>query len=285
MFLGAMGAISLLGRAHASTESAPRIAALDWVSGQNLLALGLAPIAMPDLERYATLVVEPAASARTRELGLRSEPNLELVDWLRPDLIVTGTELGVLRERLLDLAPLLSIDTDNFGAANRLDFARHALSSFAGRIGSSNECSVFLQSVDEEFYQAYARLRKYDGRPLFVATIIDGRRMLVFGKNSLFQAVLNHFGIENAWSGYTSRYGHTTVNVDRLAERPEARLLCVGDTSSTAIKTLLSTPVIASLPFVRERRIAFIPDVLFYGGLPPARRFARLASLALSTKS
>ena len=56
----------------------------------------------------------------------------------------------------------------------------------------------------------------------------------------------------------------------------------MGDTSNDTLKSLLEAPVIASLPFVKQNRIVRIPDVLFYGGLPPVRRFARLVSAALS---
>jgi len=75
-----------------------------------------------------------------------------------------------------------------------------------------------------------------------------------------------------------------TLTVDRLSQRPEARLLCIGDSSRASIATLLASPVVASLPFVGAGRIALIPDVLFYGGLPSAIRFVELASAALAQR-
>lgn len=50
-----------------------RIAALDWVSAQNLIALGLQPVAMPEIERYEGLVVELSPMPAVQDLGLRSE--------------------------------------------------------------------------------------------------------------------------------------------------------------------------------------------------------------------
>jgi ABC-type Fe3+-hydroxamate transport system substrate-binding protein len=258
-----------------------RVAVLDWVSGLNLLALGIVPVAMPELERYARLVVEPAAPPQVRELGLRSEPNLELVDRLRPDLVLIAPQMEPLRERVERIAPVESFEPNGFGKADLLGHARASSKALAERLGAYDAFQAFTRSVDDTLAMAAERLRAYDGRPLYVATIIDGRRLLVFGRNSLFQAVLDRFGIENAWTGATSRFGHVTLTADRLAQRPEARLLCVGDSSRASIGALLASPVVASLSFVRERRIALIPDVLFYGGLPPARRFARLASHAL----
>lgn len=268
--------------AFASPSAPPTVAAFDWVTGQNLLALGITPLAMPELERYGRLVVEPALPVQTRELGLRSEPNLELIDRLKPDFVVIEPAFELLRERVSRIAPVLSFDPNGFGEQDKLDVARESLLQLAGRLNVREAFTAFDGTVRESFAAAAERLRAYDGRPLYVATIIDGRRLLVFGRNSLFQAVLDHCGIENAWEGSTSRFGHATVSADRLAQQPEARLLCVGDSSRESVRHLLASPVVASLPFVAEGRIAFIPDVLFYGGLPPARRFARLAAQALA---
>ncbi|HEV2502755.1 MAG TPA: ABC transporter substrate-binding protein [Mesorhizobium sp.] len=269
---------------HGSSRAAPAggVVAMDWVSGQNLLALGIAPAAMPELELYASLVVEPALPSATAELGLRSEPNLELVDHLRPALIVQSADEGPVNARLQSIASVCMFDQRLSSMPNRLDGGRKALSELAGRLGASAQFDSFQAGFEAEIAEAKKRLAAYDGRPLIVATVIDGRRLLVFGRNSLFQNVLDLLGIENAWDGHSSLYGHTTVAADRLALYPQARLLCIGDSSGDRLDRLLAAPVIKSLPFVRERHVTRVADVLFYGGLPPARRFARLASVALA---
>ena len=280
-----LGAVALAGigvPARAAAPSPARVVALDWPCAQNLLALGLAPMAVPELELYATLVVEPRVSSATRELGLRSEPNLELVFQLAPDLVLMGDELASLRERLETVAPVEMFSPDGFDGADPVLKGDSALRALAERLGLENAYRAFRQRFEREMDEARQRLRGYDGRPLFIATVIDGRRMLVFGQNSLFQSVLNRLGIVNAWTGETTPYGHTTVTADRLARQTDARLLCVGDSSAVALAKLLASPVVSSLPFARMGRVARIPDVLFYGGLPSASRFARLASTALA---
>lgn len=278
--LGAMAAAGMSVQAHAAAAPS-RVVALDWPGAQNLLALGLAPMAMPERDRYAMLVVEPSAPSSTLDLGLRSEPNLELVLELNPDLILMGDELAGLAGRLKVIAPTLPFSPDAFDGGDPLLKGDAALLTLAQRIGRERAYHLFRQGFDAQMERAKARLYGYDGRPVFVVTIIDGRRVLLFGKNSLFQSVLDRLGIANAWDGPTTAYGHITVTVDRLAERKEARLLCVGDTSTVSLDKLLASPVVASLPFAREKRVVRIPDVLFYGGLPSASRFLRLASAAL----
>jgi len=268
------------GRAQAANR--PRIAALDWVGAQNLLALGLTPLAMPETELYRRLAVEPAAPLVMRELGLRSEPNLELLDRLKPDLMVMSLEMEPFRERLQPIAPILSFETQDFTGADQLAKGRERLERLASDLGLDRAFDAFIQSFDDGISQARSRLLAYDGKPLFVASILDGRRMLVYGKNSLFQGVLDLLGIRNAWDGSTSSYGYAAVSVDRLSDRPDARLLAIGNGRPGVIQTMLAAPVIASLPFVRDGSVAVIESVLAYGGLPPARRFARLASSVLA---
>ena len=62
----AIGAAALSGAgpmAFAQTggsPSGPRIAALGWACAQTILALGVVPLVIPEIERYGRLVVEPA---------------------------------------------------------------------------------------------------------------------------------------------------------------------------------------------------------------------------------
>ncbi|WP_439622580.1 ABC transporter substrate-binding protein [Shinella sp.] len=280
-----LGALAFAGLSAPARAALPeRIVALDWPSAQNLLALGVTPLALPERALYAALVVEPALSPATLDLGLRSEPNLELVLQLASDLVLMCDDLTSLRERIEAAAPVAMFSADGFDGTDPVVKGAAALQGLAQRLGRVDAYRLFRQGFDRELDEARKRLRQYDGRPVFVATVIDGRRLLLFGRNSLFQSVLDRFGIVNAWTGFTSAYGHTTVTADRLAQQKDARLLCVGDSSTLALEKLLASPVVASLPFIRSGRVARIPDVLFYGGLPSASRFARLASMALAAE-
>jgi iron complex transport system substrate-binding protein len=284
-FLGGVISLAFSPAARADLRRPLRLAALDWTSGQNLLALSANLISMPERSRYQQRVVEPELPADTYELGLRSEPNLELLDTLAPDLIVMHPELELFRPKLETIAPILAFDPDMSDVPERPDrilAARTELEKLAGSIAMADAFASYRTVFEAEISAAKARLQDYDGRPVYIVTLLDTRRALVFGKNSLFQSIFDLFGIENAWDGPTSAYGHATVTIDALAGRPDARLLSVGRESGLLLQAAIRSPVIASLPYVRENRATAIEDVLFYGGLPSAQRFARLASLALT---
>ncbi len=265
-----------------------RIAALDWVSAQNLMALGLQPVAMPEIERYGNLVVEPAPVSTVQELGLRSEPNLEMLEALRPDLLVISPDLRPLETRLQKIAPIITFeafDSSNGGTSDHVEDGRAALGRLARQLDLQAEFAAHLTILQHELNEAKDRLASYDGRPLYCLTFLDGRRALVYGRTGLFQNVLDRFQIANAYDGPLSPYGHATVTIDRLAGKPDARLLSIGNRQRVSLQTIRSAPAVASLPFVRENRVAVIDDVLFYGGLPSVRRFARLVSMALTEET
>ncbi|WP_280513884.1 ABC transporter substrate-binding protein [Rhizobium daejeonense] len=269
----------------ASAGQPRRIAALDWTSAQNLLALGANVVALPELHRYRERVVEPQPQPGTYDLGLRSEPNLELLDSLAPDLIVMHPELETLRPSLNTIATVTVFDPDASGdtdRSDRLSDARQNLNNLARSITMPDAFAASMNAFEAAIAEAATRLRGHDGRPAYIVTLMDTRRALVFGRNSLFQSVFDLFSIENAWDGPTSPYGHTTITLDALAGRPDASLLSIGRESRQLLTSALRSPVVASLPYVRENRAVAIDDVLFYGGLPSAQRFARLASMALS---
>lgn len=274
-----------LSSAAAATGVPQRIAALDWTSAQNLLALGANVIALPELNRYRQRVVEPQPQQGTYDLGLRSEPNLELLDSLAPDLIVMHPELETFRPGLKAIAPVTVFDpdaSDDPDRSDRLSDARQKLDNLARAIAMPDGFAACMNAFETGIAEAKARLRDHGGRPAYIVTLMDTRRALVFGRNSLFQSVFDLFSIENAWDGPTSPYGHATITLDALARHPYASLLSIGRESRQLLTSALRSPVVASLPYVRENRAVAIDDVLFYGGLPSAQRFARLASAAFS---
>src|SRR5690606_41021463 len=87
-----------------------RIAALEWASAETLIALAIAPVGVADIEGYRRWVVEPGLPAGTVDLGLRTEPNLELLRWLSPDLLTTVPGYASGSPWLERIAPILPFE-------------------------------------------------------------------------------------------------------------------------------------------------------------------------------
>ncbi|GLS45067.1 ABC transporter substrate-binding protein [Methylobacterium brachythecii] len=272
---GSAALLTATGRAAADDQSA-RVVAVGWAGAQALLALGIAPLALPEIERYRSLVVEPAVPPETRELGLRSEPNLELMKRLAPHFIVNEGGVQVSRDTLERIAPVVDFQALAPGE-KPLDVSRPSTVALAQRLCRDDVAQTYLAGWDARMASAAEKLAAYRGGPLCLVSDIFGNRALVFGANSLYQDVLDRVGIKNAFTGTTSIYGHATVGLDVLAGlAPDTRLCILSARVPNPELLMKYRPLWRALPMMRENRVTILSDILFYGGLPSADRFARL---------
>ncbi|WP_377806046.1 ABC transporter substrate-binding protein [Azospirillum sp. A29] len=285
-FLHAAAALPLGLLAGGARSAEPRadggVCALDWTSAQALLSLGIVPCGLPEIDRYRRSVIEPAVPGSVPDIGARAEPNLELLDRLAPARFVTDGMLSAVRGRLERIAPLTlyqSFDTgsgEDGGRNGQLAFAIASLRRLAGKLGVSEAAELAVARFERALDEARARLSGVPLRPLYVLSVLDGRRVLIHGRNSLYQDLLDRLEIENAWTGPSGPYGHATVTMDRLTGRPDAELVNIGSEGKRALEALADLPLFAGLPFLREGRVTILPPILFYGGVPTAERFVRL---------
>jgi ABC-type Fe3+-hydroxamate transport system substrate-binding protein len=274
--VGALMAGLPLPMAHAApSQAVPRVAALGWACAQTLLALGVVPLVIPEIERYGKLVVEPEIPSTVQEVGLRSEPNLELLQSLAPDLIIIDPSLTAATPRLKLIAPV-EVFTIFRPGGHPLETARHSTVELARRLGVQSACDAYLARFDAVMMSSRERLRDYGGKPLYLVSEIARNRALVFGPNSLYQDVLNQFGLRNAWTGQSGPWGHTSVGLEVLAAVTDARLVLLSSRVADIKALLAASPVLRTLPFLREGRLTVLGNQFFYGGVPAAERFARL---------
>lgn len=283
LFLGALLASPVCFAAGAGRAAVAGACALDWSSAQALLALGLLPAGMPEIDRYRRLVMEPAVPDDVLDIGARAEPNLELLDRLSPGRFLTDGSLTPVRPRLERIAPVTlyqSFDPTRNGG--QLAFARDSLRELAATFQVPEAGERCLNRLDRVLDAAAERLGGGAKRPLYLLSLLDGRRTMVYGRTSLYQDILDRLGLENAWTGPSGPYGHATVTLDRLAERPDAAVVTIGSGGAKALDALAQLPLFAGLPFLREGRVTSLPSISFYGGVPSAIRFARLLGERLS---
>jgi iron complex transport system substrate-binding protein len=268
-------------RAFALTPAASlqRVVALDWGLVQTLLALGLAPIASAENELYRDSVREPQLPPSVQELGLRSEPNLELLQQLQPELIMVGSDQGVLQPRLNAIAPT-EIFADTRETGTPAERVAQLTLDVATRIGRVAAAEHYLADAWQTFASARARCAPLGIAPLQVISVIDERRALVFGQGSLFDDVLRRLGLRNAWTTATNGWGYATIGFEQLAEQPDAQLAYFNATPGLEAR-LTNNPLWRNLPSVRAGRAIKLPEVLFYGGMPSAVSFAQLLAQKL----
>ncbi len=105
---GGDGPVTLLWQmrgAQAATLDPQRIVALEWLPAELLLALGVTPYGVADIPNYNLWVNEPALPSSVIDVGLRTEPNLELLTQMKPSFIVWSAGYGPSPEKLARIAP------------------------------------------------------------------------------------------------------------------------------------------------------------------------------------
>ncbi len=264
--------------AFAAPAALERVVALDWGLVQTLLALDLTPIASAENDLYRESVREPQLPSSVLELGLRSEPNLELLQQLQPELIMVGSDQSVLLPRLNTIAPAELFETRDSGRP--CEQVAQLTRDVAARIDRIAIGERYLTDAWQTLARARARCAHWVIAPLHVISVIDERRAMVFGQGSLFDDVLMRLGLRNAWTYATNGWGYATIGLEQLAERPDAQLVYFNANSGLEAR-LASNPLWRNLPSVRSGRAIKLPEVLFYGGMPSAVSFAQLLSEGL----
>lgn len=269
--------------AQAATVNLQRIVALEWLPVELLLALGVMPYGVADIPNYNLWVNEPGLPASVIDVGLRTEPNLELLTEMKPSLMVWSAGYGPSPEKLQRIAPGRGFSfTDG---KQPLTMARQSLKEMGQLLGIENQAQQHLDHFDQVVASYKPRFAKRGGRPLLMLTQLDARHMLVFGPNCLFQQLLDDYGIVNAWQGKANFWGSEVVGIDKLGVFKEADVICFEHGNAADMQQLMATPLWQAMPFVRQQRFQRVPAVWFYGATLSAMNFVRILDGALGGKA
>ncbi len=269
-------------RALASPVNNQRVIALEWLPVELLMALGVAPMGVADLDNYRMWVGEPALPAATIDVGLRTEPNLELMTSLDPSLIIYSTGYGPAPENLARIAPTLGVSFSD--GRHPLMMARQSLVELGSRLGREQAARQHLAQFDRFIATMKTRFASRGTRPVLLMSILDPRHALVVGKNSLFQQVMDQIGVTNAWQGEVNFWGTQVMGIEQLAAIKDADVLCFDHNNDAMMAQVIATPLWQAMPFVRAQRFKRVPPVWFYGATLSAMHFCTILNQALGGK-
>lgn len=262
-----------------AVKSVPRIATVDWTIAETLLALGVTPLAVGDVGSYRAWVGEPLLPAAVVDIGQRAQPNRELLAELKPDRILISPLAAPLAPTLSRIAPVQSIalyepDADLW---QRL---HEATLTIAALVDKTAEAEQLLARLDQDLAQMRAALPA-ELPPLLVVQFIDERHVRVFGRHSLFEAVMQRLGLRNGWQGETNAWGFAVASLEQLMALPQARLVVVDPIPVGVSERLQELGLWQQLPQVRAAAVLHLSAVWSFGGVLAARRFAVQLSTAL----
>ncbi|TDV97299.1 iron complex transport system substrate-binding protein [Halomonas alkaliantarctica] len=266
---------------HLSTAHA-QWATVDWTIAETLLAIDAPVSSIAQQSDYHAWVGEPHIPDSVTDMGLRTQPNLELLAQVPPEQILISPMFAGLTPRLERIAPVTSFSLYSPGTDTWQE-----MQTLTRQLGELTERQPQAEELIEETQALMTSLRESrtlspsETAPLLMVQFMDARHVRVFGENSLYNAVLAQLGLPNAWDQSTNAWGFALVGIEALARNPEATLMIIDPLPTGVEEKLAKSGLWQQLPSVRHGRIVHLPPVWSFGALPSAQRFARKLTTAL----
>jgi ferric hydroxamate transport system substrate-binding protein len=255
--------------------TAKRIVSLDYGLAQTMIALGTLPIAIPAVSEWNTWVREPPLPSGVADLGGMLEINMEVLQQLKPDLILSTPYLEASRHLFERVAPVEVLPVHATGTPPwpHILAATRRIGALTGR---ESEAERLIARSEEMIAEASARSGRLRDTPCLFVNFYDLYHVRVYGRNSLYQDVLDRMGIPNAWQGETNAWGFSLIGVEDLDPGGNAQMFYFDPMPPDVLAALGRSPLWRNMSFVRAGKVAHFPTVLMFGTLPSATRIATL---------
>jgi ferric hydroxamate transport system substrate-binding protein len=265
-------------------DQAPRIVSLSWAGAQILVSLGIVPLGISDRANYPLTGALPEMPAGVREIGTHSEPNLELLQRIKPDLIVIDANQSDLGARLSRIAPTFTVDIYNAQRGKPYVLAAAETQRMAALLGREAAARNYLAQADAQLAACAATVSTLAAAPpvLIVDLYDDGRHLYLYGPNSMMQDTLDRLGVRNAWRGSTDS-GYLLLGIEGLASMGDAQMYYIshGVRDRIALHNLSRSMLWQHLPFVQTKRFVPLPGFFAYGATSCALQFATELTAAM----
>jgi ABC-type Fe3+-hydroxamate transport system substrate-binding protein len=252
-----------------------RIACLEWTSAEMVISLGIVPLCLCDLKGYQDWVVAPGLPSSIIDLGSRSEPNLEMLRDLKPDLITGAYGYGLDEGDFKRFAPTFNVPFYD-GTMAPYAQAQKETRQLGALLGQTAEAEALIARVESTLARVHQQMNNRVSRPLCVVSMFDDRHVRVYGAGSLFQDVFGKLGLTNAWTRKTSSWGFSSVGIEELVSIGDATLISLDPIPKHVKIRINQSTLWNNLPCVRNGKVITIPAVWPFGGLTAAERFAEL---------
>ncbi|WP_332630396.1 ABC transporter substrate-binding protein [Halalkalibacter flavus] len=256
---------------------AKKVVVLEWTYAENLLALGMQPAGMADIEGYGNYVnIEPQLDESVTDVGGRQEPNLEAIASIDPDLIigVSFRHDGML-DQLESIAPTVIFNPyPEDDSINLYEEMEMTFNEMAKAVGKEAEAQQVLADLDAHYDEAKAKIEtgNLSTNDVILTLAYSGPQapeIRVFTPHSMASIILEKIGLNNIHEpDQFEIFGSSTFNVEGLVKYEDANYLyTVPDTDNIYENQLKGNKVWENLSFVEEDRLYDLgADTWLYGG-------------------
>lgn len=253
-------------------DNIERVVALEWSYVENVLALGMQPVGIADIEGYKSWVKIPLElDASVVDVGTRQEPNLEAIAALDPDLIITSISRATENhDELSAIAPTLIFDAYPVDGTTHYEEMVNTFTIMGEALSRQTEAEAVLDAMNSYFETAQAALEAAGrGGETFILsqTFLSSEvpTFRLFTDNALAVHVIEQIGLENAWDDAPQQYGFSTVDFEAFADIEDTNFFYIAQDDYQP--TLTASPLWNGLPFVQSERDYWMGgDVWLFGG-------------------
>ncbi len=256
-------------------ENPQRVVALEWTYVEDLLALGIQPVGVADIEGYHNWVNIPVAlDESVVDVGTRAEPNLELIAELNPDLII-GVQFRLTQnyDELSAIAPTLVFNPypDDL-SVSQYDEMTTTFTTIADVLNREEEAQAVLAQLQDTYARAQAALEAAGrGGERFIISqgwsADNAVTFRLFTDNAMAVQILEQLGLENAWDDAPQLYGYTEIGVEGFAELSDEAFNFFYVAQEGDNNFFAESPLWSSLAFVQAERAYWLGgDAWLFGG-------------------
>jgi iron complex transport system substrate-binding protein len=241
-----------------------------------LVSLGVMPVGVADIKGYGTWVTAARLDPSVKDVGTRSEPSVDSVVALQPDLVVMEAERGsTLVTQLEKYVPVLV--TKGSDAADNLGRMRKDLTMIATAVGKTGEAEKLLADFDAAVADGKKKIANAGASGQQFA-IADGWKegstvsIRMFGQGALVSQLGIQLGLKNAWNGKVDEVwglGQTDVEGLTVLKGQDVRFFYnASDGTDVFADGLAGNAIWKSLPFVQQNKLHKMPNGIWTFGGP-----------------
>ncbi len=256
------------------TEQPQRVVALEWTYVEDVLALGVQPVGIADIEGYNDWVRTPIAlAANVTDIGDRSEPNLEAIARLKPDLIITADfRSDANYDALSAIAPTLVFAPYPTDGSSHYEEMISTLGTLATALGREAEGQAALKHLNDHYAAAKTALEQagFSGESFILSqgwTYEQVATFRLFTENAMAVEILEHIGLKNAWADQPQQYGYTEIGIEGFTQLIDSDFSFFYVAQGEDNTFFEDSPLWSKLPFVQNGHAYWMGgNVWLFGG-------------------
>lgn len=244
-----------------------KIVVFDFGALDTLDLLGVDVVGLP--KQSIPPYLSKYASDKYLNVGSLFEPDYELLNEIKPDLILIGSRAAAQYDQLSQIAPTVHVAVDN---ADYLGSFKRNMENIGRILGKEKEVAEHLASIDA----AIERVKRLSKNQVAFVGLVTGGRVSTYGPGSRYGIVYDEFGflpvnarIEESTHGQTISFEFILVynpDVIFVIDRDAA----IGAEGAQPAKAVIENALVRETNAYKKGKIVYLDPYLWYlsgGGL------------------